>query len=505
MLKDNPFENLLNLQEDYKEVDTFLKNYNNCSIIEFDYHLTHHFNLYTHYDNFDFSSLESNLDLIANNLSSLKRIASSPIIRLKDDMDTLPIEAVFKINYKTLLHASNHSELFSQYYDSNLLPRKLLTYINVDEYSIYENVGYVFLISKILEYLKRNLRIIKDMLYTNKTLDFNALERIHHTYYFLALGKLQTSYLVNLDKQYDKSYYLLNKLNYLKNSIDAHLINPIFKKVKVVDKFSLKKTNIFLHQKDYKKVYNLLRIYNKKEDKVDDKKNISIVFYENYLHYLKILFVFAICHFNFKLENQKIDFNNFDLKFNFQNWSLNLRDSFYKNHKGILLKIKKETEYKIFILPYEEKLFSNKEFIEYRADEIVFASYFEKNDTIYISNNNLNSFQRLQQIIQRAMIYSDYKKETCPFCGNSLERLKSNKHPTWLCSSCHNKIISFNCKVEKKKYFATTIDNFHNEIENIKDEYLYSRYVEGLMFYRNITSIDNKLNLICPYCKKIHY
>ena len=496
------------LLKDYQEVIPFLKQYNDCSLMDLDYHLTNDFHLYSSYEHFDYFVLENNLDLIIANFSVILRIASHPIIRLKDHMETLPVESVFKIDNKTMMNIANHSELWEDYDDDMITPKKLLTYTSVDEYAIYENIGFVYLTHLILSYVKHHLRILKDMLYTNKILKFNVLERIHHTYYFLAIGKLETGYLKNLDQHYDSIYRILNKLNLILNTLKAHLVYPIYKKVKVPRIYHLKKTNIFLHHKGYKRIYRLLKHFMSQEEEFNlPKANINEELSTSYLYYLKLLCVFSIEHFNFQLINKKIDFYHFNLSFKFKKWNLNIKDFLFKNKECLLLTIYKETTYKILFIPYEENFKKEVDKKTYDVNEILYLSYQEdqQDDVIYISNNNLNSFQRIQQIILRAMIYCDTKKETCPFCGSPLDQHMFNNKPIWICSTCHNKILLKHCDAVDKNYFSTQLDHYEIKKEDFKDDaFLYSRFLEGMMFYRNITKIDTNLNPICPFCKKTH-
>lgn len=495
-------ESMRLLEENYDDIRDFIHKYNQLSLIEFDYHVSNDFNLYSQYESFDFSILERNLDTLIAHLNVIRRISSHPIIRLKDEIETLPVESVFKITNQTFLHISNHSELWGDISNNMLIPKKLQTQINTDEYAIYENVGFVFLVYKILAYVRHNQRIIKDILYTNKFLNFDILERIHHTLYFQAIGKLQTGYLKNLDRNYSQSYRCLNKLNFIESTLKAHMTNTIFKRVKVPQKYVLKKTNIFMHHKDYKKIFNLLLHFLDAEDRMtlnlaEQKSDI------NYLLYVKTLFVFSLNHFNFKLKTKRINFNKLNLNFVFDGWQLNLKDVTAKYKKGILLTVKKNVQYRILILPYSNEPTDLSQFEKrFALNEIIYVSYLETGDNLYISKHNLNSFQRLQQIVLRAMIYSDTKKDICPFCGNPLAKEGKNK---WVCYTCRNEITKLNCEEQDKIYYATTIKNFKMpEDISLKDEFLYTRYMEGIMYYRNITKLDKDLNPICPHCQKIH-
>ncbi len=489
------------LNTDYEFVNTFLKKYNNLDYIQFDYHIVHDANLFLSHENYDFMRLEATLDEIIKAMGAIKRIFARPIIRLKDSMELLPIENVRIINNSSIVHAASHADLWDDITEEGIKPKKLLTYNNQDNYAIYENVVFVMGINKILSFVKKNMRILKDFVYINE--DMEGKKRYHHIDYFLAIGKLQSGYLRNTDRYYNTTLRCINKMNFIYATIKARLVNPVYKRVKVKNhKLDLKKTNIFKHHKDYKKIYHLLKFFEDEEIKYHKDE---FTFETNYFHFLELITVFSISHFNFKPEEkQKFDFYNFDVNFRFKKWKLNLRQSSYKDKKVLLLKVKADYEYRILIYPmakFEDNF--KLEDVDYRSEDKVIFSLDESEKTTYISLTDIHSFQRIQQLILKAMIYTDKTRDICPFCGNELVKVKDSTHPSHVCNVCRNEIIEFNCKTIKKKYYATRIQNFVNQVDN-DNKLPYSVKKENLMYYRNITKIDDQLNIICPYCHKIH-
>jgi hypothetical protein len=93
-----------------------------------------------------------------------------------------------------------HSELWSNIKDDKLIPRKLMSIRQEDDYAIYENIVFARTVDVILRFTSRNLAVLRDMLYANREMRFNLLERENHPLYFLALGKLHTGYLRDYDK-----------------------------------------------------------------------------------------------------------------------------------------------------------------------------------------------------------------------------------------------------------------------------------------------------------------
>jgi hypothetical protein len=79
------------------------------------------------------------------------------------------------------------------------------------------------------------------------------------------------------------------------------------------------------------------------------------------------------------------------------------------------------------------------------ADEILAWIPYEKDvyedDEVCIDISNIESFRRIQQLILRAMVYSDSQRIDCPFCQHQLELIEDdncNKH-----SRCKNKFRKF--------------------------------------------------------------
>jgi uncharacterized Zn finger protein (UPF0148 family) len=147
----------------------------------------------------------------------------------------------------------------------------------------------------------------------------------------------------------------------------------------------------------------------------------------------------------------------------------------------------------------------------YGVNEIVVANpfdeeYLERHD-VYINIEDIDSFRRIQQVILKGMIYSDTKRDVCPFCGGKL--YKDPYQGFYQCNDCMTQIKNNVCKETKESYFYTDIA--HLKKYGIKksdfkhDEYwFYEKEIESLMYYRNITKINHKGDIICPSCGKTH-
>ena len=503
----NRFSSLLeNIQE-------FIKKHQIVTYIEFDYYVVHDMTLFSIEPEFDFEKLEKTIHLIRKTTPAIKRVFNKPIIVLKDSDDVLPVENARIINQNTLLHLANHGQYVSNITKRGVKPRKLLTRIYEDEYSIYENIIFCNFIDEILLLIKKNRRTLNSLLYASNIMRFNLLEKVNHVNYFLALGKLHTGYIRDFSQYYNLSKEMLGELSLISHSINPRLKKPVYKRNLIRNKkLSLKKTNIFLSQKDYRQVYKTYKYLLGNQVKVEEpKKEMDIdSMIMSYLTYVQMLTIFAAGHFNFEVNPElKIDLNSLDIKFLFKDWKLEI---FNNNKKEILLYFTKEKTYKIMIIgnTYNSKVLNSYK-KNYGIDEFIVVNQFEQDylerEDVYISMEDIDSFRRIQQIILKGMIYSDEKRDVCPFCGGKL--LQDRYHGFYQCADCMTQIKEDTCKETKKHYFYT--DNTHfkktviNKVDFKHDDYwYYEKQIESLMYFRNITKINESGEIICPHCNHVH-
>ncbi len=494
-------------------IQDFVKKHQVVSYIEFDYYVVHDMTLFSIEPDFDFEKLEKMIHHIRKSTPAIKRIFSKPIIVLEDTDDVLPVENARIINQNTLLHLANHSQNVSNLTNKGVRPRKLLTRIYEDDYAIYENVIFCNFIDGILSLIKQNRRTLNSLLYASNIMRFNLLEKVNHVNYFLALGKLHTGYIRDYSQYFNLSKEMLRELSLISHAINPRLKKPVYQKnVNRNKNLRLKKTNIFLMQKDYHQVYKTYKYLLGNQIKVKEEKE-SVDFdlmRRNYLMYVQILTIFSVGHFNFEIDPQfKINLSSLDITFSFKDWKL---DIFNNNKKDILLYFTQEKTYRIMITSsvYDVKTLNNYKKI-YGVNEVVVANQFDEDylerDDVYISMQDIDSFRRIQQIILRGMIYSDAKRDVCPFCGGKL--LKNPYLGFYQCNDCMTQIKESVCDENGKSFFYT--DNAHlkkyviNKSDFKHDDYwYYERQIESLMYFRNITKINHNSEIICPYCNKIH-
>ncbi len=497
----------------FESIQNFVKKHQVISYIEFDYYVVHDMTLFSIEPDFDFTTLDLLIKEIKKSTPAIKRIFNKPIIVLKDTDDVLPVENARIINHNTLLHLANHSQNVTNITKKGVKPRKLLTRTYEDDSSIYENIIFCNFIDDVLSMIKQNRRTLNSLLYASNIMRFNLLEKVNHVNYFLALGKLHTGYIRDLSQYFNLSKELLKELTFISRTINPRLNKPIYQKnLNRNRKLKLKKTNIFLMQKDYRKIYKTYKYIQTHQITVDEDKPVIDIelMKQNYLMYVQMLVIFAVGHFNFEIDPQyKIDLNSLGVTFTFKDWTL---DIFNNNKKEILLYFTKDKTYKIMLVnsTYDNKVLSGYKKL-YGVSEIIVVNQFDddylKRDDVYISMRDIDSFRRIQQIVLRGMIYSDKKRDVCPFCGGKL--VKDPYKDFYQCSDCMTQIKGDVCKTTGKHFFYT--DNAHLKKYVIKksdfkhDEYwYYEKQVESLMYYRNITKIDHNGDIICPHCNKIN-
>jgi len=496
-----------------QDIQNFLKKHQVVTYIEFDYYVVHDMTLFSIEPEFDFEKLEKTIHQLKKATPAIKRIFSKPIIVLKDTDDVLPVENARIINQNTLLHLANHGQYVSNITYSGVKPRKLLTRIYEDEYSIYENIIFCNFIDEILLMIKKNRRTLNSLLYASNIMRFNLLEKVNHVNYFLALGKLHTGYIRDFSQYFNLSKELLIELSSISQAINPRLYKPVYQRnIKRNKNLKLKKTNIFLMQKDYHLVYKTYKYLKGDQTKVDEKEEL-IDFDEmtkNYMTYVQMLTIFAIGHFNFEIDPQfKINLSSLDVSFTFKGWKL---DIFNNNKKEVILHFTKDITYKIMII---SSSYSIKALNHYKKDyginEFVVVNPFEEDylerDDVYISMEDIDSFRRIQQIVLRGMVYSDTKRDVCPFCGGKLH--KDPHHGFYQCNECMTQIKKDVCVETKKPFFYT--DNTHlkkhmlSKSDFKRDDYwYYERQMESLMYFRNITKINHHSEIICPHCNQVH-
>lgn len=497
-----------------KGIRAFVEKHGMVTYIEFDYFVVHDMTLFATDPDFDFAKLKNTIGQIRKIMPAIKRVFSKPIIVLKDSDEVVPVENARIINQTTLLHLANHSHNVANLTNKGVKPRKLLTRVYEDDYSIYENMVFCNFIDEVLSMIKKNSRTINSLLYASNIMKFNLLEKVNHMNYFLALGKLHTGYIRDFSQYFTLSKELITELTSIKNVITPRMNRPIYRKNHVRNpQLALKKTNIFISQKDYRQVFRTYKYLQSNDlirptakDGLDYSKLIN-----DYLTYVRILTVFAAGHFNFEMNpHDKMNLLFMNATFTFLGWKLVI---FNTIDNEIILQFSKEINYRIMIVASTA---DNDEILKlrenYEVNEVIAANPFDEDylsrDDVYLTMEDVDSFRRIQQIILKGMVYSDRSRDVCPFCGGKLH--KDPYHTAYQCNDCMTQIVEAVCPETHQPFFYT--DNTHlkkyaiNISDYKQDEYwYYKKQIESAMFFRNITKINHRADIVCPHCKKTHF
>ncbi|MCQ2795437.1 MAG: hypothetical protein MJ214_04475 [Bacilli bacterium] len=508
MLNYSSNEELQEIYPDYSSIASFVNKNKTLDFYKFDNFITNKISLFIVHENIDFESIEATVEMIEGYMRYLISIFVKPIINLKDVEEIVPIEMVRKIGSDTLSYSAIHSELWSNFTSQGIKPRKLLTHTVDNDYRIYENQIFAQLVDDILIYLKKKLRDIRNLIFASQQLKFNLLERLDHTNYYLAIGKLHSGYIRNFN-----SYYYALPLNIritkLISTIEGYCKYKVYQLNKKRKKrLPLKLTNILKMQKNYHQIYLLAKKFNKVLPKYKKFTTRELKrFEDSYFEYCAIMSIFSITHLNFATNrSNKINMKRVNWNFVYKKWKAQIKAVKSKNSKALLLTVKKDKTYKVLLVP--ENLSYYKEF-EYdkrlKCNEVIPLSPFISNkSSLYIAITDSDSFLRLQQIITRAMVYSDKTHKDCHFCKGEMIKVTKFDYDQWLCPACRTKIIKHSCPTTKKTYYSTTIDGFLvdpiNNVEMLGNVFDRSK----ALHYRNISDINEFGEPICPHCGQHH-
>lgn len=500
-------EELQEIIFDYNSINKFISTYKKIDFIRFDYYTSQKVSLFLVHENIDFNVISSTVDFISKYLKSIICIFEKPIIQLKEIEDILPIEMVHKINNDTFNYATIHSELLENYTQKGIKPRKLLTRTYDNNFSIYENQIFAQTIDDVLIYLRKNLKEISGLIFTNRDYKFNLLERLNHVNYFLAVGKLYSSYLRNFNEYYSIALPICNKITRLYNKISGYTRYKVYRLNKNRPKrLPLKLTNILKMQKNYHNIYLLEKKLNFIKPNQESFNLTTLKKFDNgYYYFCSMIILFAITHFNFKAgKNAMISFDEINNEFKFKKWGLSFNSVMSNNYPCFTITVEKEKTYRILLVPY--KIADN---VEFKYDKtlqcnkiIKLTPFVSDEENLYISNLDLDSFLRIQQIILKAMIESDTVHEECPFCGDKLKKTKEEGKAAYVCSTCRTKIEKIKCSKCNKYFFATSIDKFLIDEDKCLNNTFGKVDYSKLLFYRNITKINEFGEPICPHCDK---
>ena len=497
--------------EEYLPLFRFARECEALSYEEFETALLERLNLFVVPKDELFHSLEETLDRIIRALPALKRIFTKPITRLTDTNNILPIEAVRVINQHSMVHISRHSEHWGQIEQGELRPRKLMTLERREDYAIYENIAFVRLVDMILSFTRKNIRMLKDIMYAHRDLHFNLLECTNHIHYFLALGKLHVSYMHAQDEDHLGYDRCLQKLLLIDRTLREKLHTPIYRHCKKkTGKIKLKRTNVFRLHKDYMQVYGLLKWFAEARQ-TDELRTVLHQTPTGYGEFCAMLSVFAAGHFHFRFDGAPLCFSELNATATMGSWQLRMEHLREGSVEGLRFHLNKERSYRICLILGSEKELPEDQVrafcAAHDAQEYRYATTqdFGAAGTVYLSLFDVESFRRIQQLLLRGMVESDTRRDTCPFCGAPMTETEQGH----VCGKCRTVIRQEICPTTGDAYTVTGLLNYKlkkqdREEKTRQDKFLVEKYAEARLFYRNITPLSLGGDLLCPQCGKVH-
>ena len=505
-------QNQSSFNSEYEAVLRFVTKHNHIPYSTLDAMTQREVNLFAIRENFDFEALEQLLDHIIKALPAMRRIFTRPIMRLKDANEILPVEAVRVVNHQSVIHASFHSELWKEVGKDGMKPQKLLTIKNEDSYTTYENVALTVAVEVISRLVHKNVRYMQEILYANRTIRFNLLERDNHLSYFLAIGKLHMGYVHDYDKYRLGAERLMDKLLFVDRMVGHYKTSALYREcVPLTKKFSLKNSMVFRKQKDYHQVYLLLRWFaDNKITENDEKESPDQLDGKAYSAYCILLSLFAIGHFNFTFDENPLDFTNLSASARYCDWQLHLETLNFENSCALMLSVTKDCTYRILLLPHPDRDKMDDYKQRFAANQYLVAHPDAHTEgAVKLCLFDIESFRRIQQLLLSAMIHTDSARQICPFCGQPLfsKETAEETHSLYECPTCRMQIWHLVCAVTGKPYLATSMRDFQaaskSGLHRSRRERLSTeKYQEDLLYFRNITKIDDSGNILCPHCRQ---
>ncbi|MDR1093139.1 MAG: hypothetical protein LBL66_03230, partial [Clostridiales bacterium] len=179
------------LAKEYKAVSDYLEKHRAFDFLHFEYATAHDLALCTFFRPADLRRIGGLIEDIGREMPYLLNVFKRPLIHLKETDIVQPVGAVRRVNCGTVRHLAAHAENVESVRGGAVMPARLLTRVYEDDYGIYENVVFRDLIDKVSAFLRKNILYLteaSDMFWERAGVD--AVSRLRHPKYYLALGKL---------------------------------------------------------------------------------------------------------------------------------------------------------------------------------------------------------------------------------------------------------------------------------------------------------------------------
>ncbi len=279
-----------------------------------------------------FESITKDYDVAAMEecTNQLPHIFQKPKQHLKQINEIRPAAVVSRIGQESIRHLASHSEHWKGIKASGLVPERLLARTLEDDFAIYENVA----VKSIVDQLYKEMKVLSeeniDCSMQMDIDDGHAVSGEQKTYFhardLLLKGMDNESVAYNQMLLEDQREHITNILEKLSKCRSTPLYRTLKRQRPIKGK--LKKTNIFMMDKYYKYAYELSELMLNRQE-VNPYEAVQDITGE-YTLFCKILFIFALRYFNFKLsdlteeifEGEKL----LNITYNFKKWHIILSD-----------------------------------------------------------------------------------------------------------------------------------------------------------------------------------
>lgn len=199
------------------------------------------------------------LDVIESTYPALLKIMKDPKRSIRYEQEIVNVEKAKKVNSDTVKHLSSHTHLIKEIKENgDVVPAKVLSTFAEEELAIYENRFIKSLVKRIEMFLERRYNVMKTSLesfekeHLNVENDFLMAGQEVHMAIDISVKNSIDQNIEATKAQYERLCYLRDLIQSLKGTDFMRTLS------KAKDVFPpIMKTNIILHNPDFKMCYNL--------------------------------------------------------------------------------------------------------------------------------------------------------------------------------------------------------------------------------------------------------
>ncbi len=198
------------------------------------------------------------LDTLEAALPAFTKIAKDPKSSIKYEEDIVRVEKARKISAESIRHLASHSQNVREIKGDNVIPSKILTNFADEDLAIYENRLYKTLVNNIVRFLTRREQLLSENLESSRVDEINYTNNLK----FDESNQIDIALSIRVKKALDDEIAISREI--LKRTQDLLLAykglksTPFLKGLQnAKDVFPpIMKTNIILHNPEFKIVYN---------------------------------------------------------------------------------------------------------------------------------------------------------------------------------------------------------------------------------------------------------